>query len=103
MAQKLAGECLAQDLLSSPAVCKLINSIDALEHHDPSSALGDDHGDSSQRIPAEKVQLYVQKLFDECQQNSCTSSDTTLALKSLSERSPVHMQVHRCATTSSTT
>ena len=99
MAENLAGECLAQELLSSPAVCKLINSIDAVEHHDPSSAQGDDHRDSSQYIPTETVQLNVQTLFDECQQNSCTSSDTILALKSLSEQSPVHLQVHRCATT----
>ena len=99
--ENMVEECLVQDLLSSPAFCDLIHSLqpDALEHQDPPYAEDDDHHDSSQSIPPELVQLTVQTLLEECQQRTCTSSDTTLALKGLSDQSPVHLQIHRCVLT----
>ena len=95
MPENLAAQCLVQDLLLSPAVCDLINSIqpDALAHDDSESS---DHHESLQHIPSEVMQLTTQNLLEECQQGTCTSTDTTLAFKGLSDQSPAHLQVHRC-------
>ena len=99
MAANLAEQCLVQELLLSPAVCDLIHSTqpDADTHGDSSFPEGNNDQDSSERIPVALLQLTVQTLLQDCQQRRCTSSDTTLALKGLSDQSPVHLQVHRCA------
>ena len=96
----LALERLVEELLSSPAVCNLIKSIhDAVEQQDPALPGGGGQHDSPIPIPADVLQLTLETLLEECQQKTCTSSDTTLAMKGLSDQTAVHLQVHRCVLT----
>lgn len=98
MAENLAEQSLVQELLLSPAVCDLINSTqpDADTHNDSSFPQGNDNQGSPERKTVAVLQLTVQTLLKDCQQRTCTSSDTTLALKGLSDQSSVDLQVHRC-------
>ena len=90
-----AVDCLIEELRLSPAVCDLIQQQHgAVIHSSPPLPVGSAQCDSLQ-IPADLFQLTTQTLFKECQQRTCVSSDTTLAIQSLSDKDPVLLQVHR--------
>lgn len=91
----VAVNCLVQELQSSPAVCDLIQlQLGADIPRSPALPGGGEQSDS-QSLSAEVLQLTSRTLFEECQQRTCMSSDTTLAMKGLSDQNPVLLQVHR--------
>ncbi len=93
----VAVDILVADLRSSPAVCDLLHQQhDAVLHNSFPLPVGGDQCDSPQ-LSADVFERTAQTLFQECQQMTCMSSDTTLAIQSLSDKSPVLLQVHRCA------
>ena len=98
-------ELLFRELSTSPDFCTLIRrnrSIQASRNADHPQQLGelpDDKApdDSGQAAPLDDVLCSARTLFEQCQQMTCTTADTTLAVKGLADQAAVPMQVHRCA------
>ena len=98
-------ELLFRELSTSPDFCTLIRrnrSIQASRNADHPQQLGelpDDNApdDSGQAAPLDDVLCSARTLFEQCQQMTCTTADTTLAVKGLADQAAVPMQVHRCA------
>ncbi|KAL3162058.1 hypothetical protein ABBQ38_009122 [Trebouxia sp. C0009 RCD-2024] len=92
----VAVDGLMQELRLSPAVCELIRQQHgAVTHNSPVLPVGGEQCEPPY-ISSEVLQLTTQTLFKHCQQKTCMSSDTWLAIQSLSEKNPVLLQVHRC-------
>lgn len=95
-------ELLFRELSTSPDFCKLIGSFQethTADHPQQNGERLDDKSvdDSEQAAPPDELLWSARTLFEECQQMTCTTSDTTLAVKGLTDHSAVLMQVHRCA------
>lgn len=91
----VAVDGLMQELRLSPAVCELIRQQHgAVTHNSPVLPVGGEQCEPPY-ISSEVLQLTTQTLFKHCQQKTCMSSDTWLAIQSLSEKNPVLLQVHR--------
>ena len=91
------ADCLVSNLLSSPAACDLLQSLqpDTERHAGVALSDGEEQLDSMVYMTADAVLMRTTELFEECQQKTSTSSDTTLALSGLDEQDAVHLQVHR--------
>ncbi|KAL0025284.1 hypothetical protein WJX79_000539 [Trebouxia sp. C0005] len=94
-------ELLFRELSTSPDFCKLIGSFQethTADHPQQNGERLDDKSvdDSEQAAPPDELLWSARTLFEECQQMTCTTSDTTLAVKGLTDHSAVLMQVHRC-------
>jgi len=95
-------ELLFRELSTSSAVCTLIRSIQKSHtayYPQQFRELPDDKApdDSEQAAPPDDLLCSARTLFEQCQQMTCTTSDTTLAVKGLADHAAVLMQVHRCA------
>ncbi len=95
-------ELLFRELSTSSDVCTLIRSIQKSHtayHPQKFEELPDDKApdDSEQAPPPDDLLCSARTLFEQCQQMTCTTSDTTLAVKGLADHAAVLMQVHRCA------
>ena len=95
-------ELLFRELSTSPDFCTLIRSIQeshTADHPQQNGERLDDKrsNDSEQAGPPEDLLCSARTLFEQCQQMACTTSDTTLAVKGLTDHAAVLMQVHRCA------
>ncbi len=95
-------ELLFRELSASPDFCTLTRSIQeshTADHPQQNGERLDDKSlnDSEQAGPPDDLLCSARTLFEQCQQMTCTTSDTTLAVKGLTDQAPVLMQVHRCA------
>jgi len=93
-------ELLVRELSTSSDVCTLIRSIQKSHtayHPQQFGELPDDKvpDDSEQASRPDDLLCSARTLFEQCQQMTCTTSDTTLAVKGLADHAAVVMQVHR--------
>ncbi len=95
-------QLLFRELSTSSDVCTLIRSIQnshTAYHPQQFGELPDDKAPdgSEQAAPPDDLLCSARTLFEQCQQMTCTTSDTTLAVKGLTDQTAVLAQVHRCA------
>ena len=95
-----ALELVVRARSTSSDVCTLIRSIQKSHtayHPQQFGELPDDKvpDDSEQASRPEDLLCSARTLFEQCQQMTCTTSDTTLAVKGLADHAAVVMQVHR--------
>lgn len=90
-------DCLVSDLMSSSAACDLFQSLQPdIEGHDEVGSLTrEEQIDYMRKLTTDVVLMRTTQLFEECQQKTSTSSDTTLAMRGLDEQEAVYLQVHR--------
>lgn len=96
------SDILIQELIAAPDFHRLIRLVQVSISADHVQHLGgasdDDCLDVSEHGPTPQVVLLTARtLYEQCQQMTCTSSDTTLALKGLSEQEATLLQVHKYA------
>lgn len=92
-------ELLFRELSTSPDFCTLIRSIQESHTTDHPQQLPDEKSpnDFEQAVAPDDLLCSARTLFEQCQQMACTTSDTTLAVKGLTDQAAVLVQVHRCA------
>ena len=95
-------ELLFRELSTSSDVCTLIRSIQKSHtayHPQQSGKLPDDKApeDFEQAAPPDDLLCSARTLLEQCQQMTCTTSDTILAVTGLADHAAVLVQVHRCA------
>ncbi|DBA76932.1 hypothetical protein WJX77_008986 [Trebouxia sp. C0004] len=94
-------ELLFRELRTSPDFCTLIRSIQephTADHPQQNGERPDDQSsnESEQAGPPDDLLCSARTLFEQCQQMTCTTSDTTLTVKGLTDQAAVLIQVHRC-------
>lgn len=91
------SDILIQELVAAPDFHRLIRSVQAISADQHlGTASDDDCSDVSEHGPTPQVVLMTARtLYEHCQQMTCTSSDTTLAMKGLSDQEATLLQVHK--------
>ena len=91
------AERLVSDLLSTPAACHLLHPLLPDERGSGNVAMPEEDAQnfSAQEVSANHVLSAARTLFEECQQQTCNSSDITLAMKGLVDDKVVYVQAHR--------